>query len=53
MGTVKRDGFGAKDARLAKTLAAARGKAAADNAARRDGHKDARAARTWLRDRSK
>ena len=46
-------GSGKRDAALARSLAAARGKAAADKAARRDGHRDARAARSWLRDRSK
>lgn len=46
-------GYGTKDARLARDLRAAKNEAEADKAARKDGHKDAKAARGWLRDRSR
>lgn len=49
----KDSGYGAKDARLAKDLRAARSRQERDRVARKDGHKDAKAASGWLKDRSK
>jgi len=45
-------GYGDADAKLARDLRAARNAAEADRIAQADGHKNAEAARQWLKDRS-
>jgi hypothetical protein len=45
-------GYGDKDRQMAEVLAEAPTRAEADKIARADGHKDAKAARAWLRERS-
>lgn len=45
-------GYGARDAKLAKDLRGAKNKAEADRIARKDGHRDAKDAKSWLRGRS-
>jgi hypothetical protein len=46
------NGYGAADKKLAAALRGAKSQKEADQIARADGHKDANAARGWLRGRS-
>lgn len=48
----KNTGYGARDAKLAKDLRGAKNKAEADRIARKDGHKNAKDAKDWLKGRS-
>lgn len=45
-------GYGSADRKLAEDLSKATSKDQADKIAKADGHKDARDAESWLRDRS-